>query len=417
MSIKQRMYPTSAQAALMLEWCHQARFIYNVQVAEFRARNNLRSSGGAWVDERSPQDKIKRLRTRLPWLSAGPSIVHQSASRDFERALTNYHAGRADAPDFHRKDSRSGGFAVRDVTLRRLNRRWATISVPKVGPVRFRISRQWTEITAATSARVRLDDGRWHVSLTVPAREKIVAGTGLIVGIDRGVKNTIATSDGVLSRIPTLTPGQQERWRRLEGTKVLTMKGSKRRARVLDQMASLRRRQNDLATNWIEQTTTALARSYDLIVIEDLRLTNMMRRPEPISSPADPGKFLPNGASAKSGLNRVLHASRMGRFATRLQDKTSAVVKVDPRNTSRRCPECGHTAAENRESQAVFVCRRCGHRANADLNAARNILQRGVEGNGAMQGLEPADGGEWAAAPAYAGTSASDRRAAQWHHR
>lgn len=410
-SIRQRLYPTPAQASLMLEWCHQARFVYNVQVAEFRMRRELRASGGAWVAERAPQDKIKRLRARLPWLSAGPSIVHQSASRDFERALSNYYAGRAEAPTFHRKDSRAGGFVIREVTLRRLNRRWAVISVPKVGPVRFRISRPWAEISSASTARARLDNGQWHVSLTVPARGKIVAGTGMMVGIDRGVKNTIATSDGTLSRIPTLTVGQQHRWRRLERAKSRTTKGSKRRVKVLDQLAALRRRQNDLATNWIEQTTTHLARSYDLIVIEDLRLTDMMRRPAPISDPEDPSDFLPNGAAAKSGLNRVLHASRMGRLATRLRDKTSAVLAVDPRNTSRRCPECGHTAAENRESQAVFVCRSCGHRANADLNAARNILERGMAIAGAAQEQEPADGGEWATAP-DSGASASDRRAA-----
>jgi putative transposase len=54
------------------------------------------------------------------------------------------------------------------------------------------------------------------------------------------------------------------------------------------------------------------------------------------------------------------------------------VIDVDPRHTSDRCEACGHTAAENRASQAVFSCRRCGHTVNADEHAACNILRAGL---------------------------------------
>lgn len=52
------------------------------------------------------------------------------------------------------------------------------------------------------------------------------------------------------------------------------------------------------------------------------------------------------------------------------------LAKVDPKNTSRQCPNCGHTSAENRKSQAVFVCTRCGHKAHADTVGAVNTLAR-----------------------------------------
>jgi putative transposase len=54
------------------------------------------------------------------------------------------------------------------------------------------------------------------------------------------------------------------------------------------------------------------------------------------------------------------------------------VVKVDPRNTSRTCSECGHCEKLNRKSQSVFKCRSCGHSMNADLNAAINIAARAL---------------------------------------
>jgi putative transposase len=51
---------------------------------------------------------------------------------------------------------------------------------------------------------------------------------------------------------------------------------------------------------------------------------------------------------------------------------------VDPRHTSQTCAQCGHVEAANRVSQAVFRCRRCGHAAHADTNAAVNILRAGL---------------------------------------
>jgi len=54
------------------------------------------------------------------------------------------------------------------------------------------------------------------------------------------------------------------------------------------------------------------------------------------------------------------------------------VVFVDPRNTSRTCPECGHCHKGNRQSQSEFACRHCGYSANADFVGARNIRARAM---------------------------------------
>ncbi|WP_225900023.1 zinc ribbon domain-containing protein [Croceicoccus gelatinilyticus] len=62
----------------------------------------------------------------------------------------------------------------------------------------------------------------------------------------------------------------------------------------------------------------------------------------------------------------------------KLGERGGILISVDPRSTSRQCAECGHTAPENRESQATFRCNVCDHQAHADINAARNILARGI---------------------------------------
>jgi len=266
---------------------------------------------------------------------------------------------------------------VRDLAVRRLNLRWAQVQVPKVGWVRFRLSRPWGQITAATSARVTFQHDRWHVSLTTPPPVRVPAGTGAVIGIDRGVANTLATSDGLMVHAPSWTPGEQARYLHLQWRMARQTKGSNRREVTKTALGVLHRRLTDRRTDWVEQTTTTLARQYDQVALEGLNTANMTRRPRAVPDPDQPKAYLPNGARAKAGLNRAILASCWGAFATRLGHKTT-VVLVDPRNTSRMCHQCGHTSSANRESQAVFTCTRCGHTAHADTNAARNILARAL---------------------------------------
>lgn len=94
------------------------------------------------------------------------------------------------------------------------------------------------------------------------------------------------------------------------------------------------------------------------------------------------GGHAPNGAAAKAGLNKSINDAGWGIFLRVLFAKAESagrqVIAVDPRHTSQRCAQCGHTAAGNRVSQAAFRCLACGHQANADVNAAINILRAGL---------------------------------------
>ena len=121
---------------------------------------------------------------------------------------------------------------------------------------------------------------------------------------------------------------------------------------------------------------------YDLLVVEDLRIANMLRRAKPVPDPDKPGQYLANGARAKSGLSRSISDAGWGRFVSVLRAKAEEAgrtwIEVDPRHTSDGCENCGHAAPENRVTQAAFECQRCSHRAQADEHAARNLLRAGL---------------------------------------
>lgn len=392
LGIKQRLFPDSIQAAGLVEHCHHARFVYNIgleQRSMWRRDKHQRGSRSAPpITYRTQAAELTQLRREFDWLHLGSSSVQQQALRDLDRAFANFFAGKAKYPTYKRRDERSGGFYVRDLTVRRLNRRLGTIMVPKVGPVRFRISRQWADIDAAVSARVTHQNGQWHVCFTTPISRRSPAGTGRTVGIDRGVTNTIATSHGEIYRIPTWTTREQTRFRALhqqlsrqtaaakaEGR---VLDGCRNRAKTLDAIARMRARLEDRRSAWVEEITTQLARTFDVVIVEDLQIRNMVRRPAPKPDPQRASAHLPNHAKAKAALNRAIYGSRWGQFANRIEHKSN-LIRVRAAYSSQECRRCHRVAPENRKSQAEFWCIACGHTNHADTNAAQNIEARGLE--------------------------------------
>jgi transposase len=210
--------------------------------------------------------------------------------------------------------------------------------------------------------------GRWHVAFAAIPPPVAGPGTGQVVGVDQGVAVSAALSTGDLMSVSGLREAEAKRLLRLQRKLARAKRGSKRRQRVKTAIARLKARETDRSKDWIEKTSTDLARRFDVIRVEELSIRGMVRSAR--GTVEMPGR----NVRAKAGLNRSIHAAGWGRLVTRLEDKAPGrVEKIDPAYRSQTCNACGHRAAENRESQAVFRCRACGHAAHADVNAARNI--------------------------------------------
>ena len=295
-------------------------------------------------------------------------MVQQQALRDFDQAMKNFFAGTHRRPTW-RKAGRNEGFrivAVKPGHVRRVSRNTGQVWVPKAGWVRFRWSRA---VSAAKSYRVTADRARrWHIAFAAIPDPIPAPGTGDVVGIDRGVTVSAALSTGQMLCVPRLGPRRQRRLRRLQRKLARGRPGSNRRRQVKATIARLRARESDVRKDWAEKLSTDLARSFDVIRVEDLRVTSMTRSAR--GTPDAPGR----NVSQKSGLNREILRSGWGLLVRRLEDKASGrVEKISAAFTSQRCSACGHIAAESRKSQALFACVACGFACNADVNAARNI--------------------------------------------
>ncbi|MFC6156636.1 RNA-guided endonuclease InsQ/TnpB family protein [Kribbella jiaozuonensis] len=366
-----RMYPTPAQAGGLLEQCAHARYVWNLALEQWSMWTRDKPPTPGYLDQAR---QLTEARAAFGWLRAGSQTVQQQALRDFDQATKNFYSGTHRRPTW-RNASLCKGFRIvghQASRVVKLNGKWAAVNVPKVGWVRFRLSRA---VPDAKSYRITCDRrGRWHIAFAVIPQPVPAPGTGKVIGVDRGVAVSAALSSGELLTCPGLSERELERLKQLQRRLARCRDGSQRCRQVRASIARLHARAHDRRRDWVEKTTTDLARRFDLIRVEDLRITQMTKRPQPRHDPERPGTFVPNGRRAKAGLNRGILSNGWGLLVRRLQHKAAGrIEKVNPAYTSQTCSVCRHCAPENRESQAVFRCVACGHRANADVNAAVNI--------------------------------------------
>jgi putative transposase len=382
-----RLVVSPAQERILRAHCAHARYIWNLAVEQQSYWRPGRNSAPGFLAQAA---QLTEARAAFGWLRDGSQMVQQQALRDFAQAMADFYAGTHRRPTW-RKADRNEGFrivAVKPGHIRRLSRKTGQVWVPKAGWVRFRWSRT---VPAARSYRVTRDRaGRWHIAFAAIPEPVAGPGTGEVVGIDRGVTVSAALSTGELLHCPGLRPAERTRLARLQRRLARARRGSTRRQQVRAAIAGLKAREGDRRKDWAEKLSTDLARRFDVIRVEDLKIRNMTRSAR--GSISEPGR----NVRLKTGLNRQITASGWGRLARRLEDKAPGrVEKIKPHFTSQCCSACGHVDPKSRESQARFQCTACSFACNADVNAATNIAAghavtaRGGDGTARPANREP----------------------------
>jgi putative transposase len=231
--------------------------------------------------------------------------------------------------------------------------------------------------------QIKRSGRRWMLVLScddVPTNP--MPATGRQAGVDVGIVRYATLSDGTGVDNPRWGRAAAERLTAAQQRLARAKRRSKNRVRRRETVAARHRKIANQRKDFHYKQARELAAHYDLLVVEDLQIANMLRRAKPVPDPDNPGQFLPNGARAKSGLNRSIGDAGWGQFVSILRAKAEDAgrtwIEVDPRHTSDGCEKCGYAATENRVTQAAFECQQCSHRAPADEHAARNILRAGL---------------------------------------
>ncbi|WP_371503047.1 transposase [Kitasatospora sp. NBC_00374] len=267
--------------------------------------------------------------------------------------------------------------------------RWDSTPHDPVTRVRFqgvghvKVNQHRAVVGKVRTVSVKREGRKWFVVLTAEQDQpEQLPATGSVVGIDLGIANFLADSNGEFVPNPRHARTVAAKIEAAQRALARCKRRSNRRRKAVAKVADLHRKVRRQRLDHAHKTALGLVRAHDFIAHEDLKIRNMSKAPKPKPDPDQPGVFLPNGSASKAGLNRSIADAGWGVFLAVLHAKAESagreLIAVDPRNTSRTCPECGHVAKENRPAQEKFHCQRCGHHAHADTVGALNVLRAGL---------------------------------------
>ncbi|MFD9791403.1 RNA-guided endonuclease InsQ/TnpB family protein [Streptomyces sp. NPDC059070] len=388
------MRPTVGQAAALGEMLRDHCGLYNGALQERRDAYRHISKTSIKYGQQSAQ--LKEIRAFDPERQGRWSFSSQQATlRRLDKAFAAFfrRIKSGDTPGYPRFRG-VNWFDTVDFPKDGDGCRWDSTPHDQQTRVRFqgvghvKVNQHRRVVGKVKTVSVKREGRKWFVVLTAEQTQpEPLPVAGSVVGIDMGIVSFLTTSNGEHVANPrharkaaAKLEAAQHKLSRFG--RVRRDKRTANHQRAVQRVADLHRKVRRQRLDHAHKTALGLVRDHDLIAHEDLKIRNMLRSPTPKPNPEQPGSFLANGAAAKAGLNRSISDAGWGVFLTILHAKAESagrdVIAVDPRNTSRTCPECGHVAAENRPTQEKFHCVSCGHQAHADIVGASNVLRAGL---------------------------------------
>ena len=374
-AFRYRIYPTPEQEALFRQTVGSCRMVYNLCLEQRRLE--WHRSAPRRLTAYDQIKELPALKGEAPWLRDVPNHPLQQAIVDLGEAFKNFFEGRAKFPQFRKRGDRDS-FRYPDPKQFKIEPQ--RIFLPKAGWVSWAQHRP-IEGNPKTATVGREGDW-WYVSIQCKIEKVELPETNLgsAVGLDLGVAKPIVMSTGKVVMLPRTSDEEFRRLASLQQRLARRKQGSKNRRKaqraVARYHAKLARRRKDAA----HKATTRIAKNHGLIVVEDLRVQNMTA--SAAGTVEAPGRKV----RQKAGLNRSILDVAPSQIRQMLAYKAewygSRLIAVPAAYTSQRCNACGYVHKDNRRSQAAFVCLECGNAENADVNAAKNILNLGLKTGG-----------------------------------
>lgn len=396
--VKFRAYPTKEQAEILSRWIGCARLIYNDKVEKDRAARNQgllappdQSYASAKTDDR-------------PYLSEVPSQLLRNSAVRWRQSYERFFKGLGGRPTFKKRGPRDSVWLTDELFSFEGGKLLIGTKKFPVGELEFYAHRPFETPKTIT---IRRKNYQWWVSFcyeteeVIRTPEEILAELRLLPeevlrevseGEDRGVVIPVQSSNG---KAYTLSPIQQKRLRVQEkkikrhqrglarkGHPRLTKKPpSKRYLREQKRLGRCHQYGQNVREDFAHQTSHELAESESrLFVKENLKIKSMVARPKAKKDAS--GKWTKNGRAAKSGLARAILGSAWGRtmlyLSYKAQERNKILIGVEPHYSSQECSECHYIHPDNRQTQSLFVCQKCGYQIHADYNASVNLRERGI---------------------------------------
>ena len=404
--IQLRAYPTEHQKLILSQWMGCARFIWNAKCDEDKYFRGFASKFTPFSDYYETQDqKYSHFKSDelSAWLKDCPSTIQKNSTVNWFNTLKKSIKGLCGRPKRKKKTDKGSIYLTSDLFEFRTDNKKRKLFIGgkkfNIGALNFKAHADFNE---PKSLYIRKERGQYFISFcyedgleqdSFTPKEHLNYLRGVteeqlqktVVGIDRGV--TIPVHAGYeqfdFSKEQKNHLSKADRYiKRLQKKLARQEKGSNRRAKTKYRIAVHHAKKANIRKDFAHKTSHALVNGFGMVfVFEKLNTKQMTRKPKPKKD--ESGRFIPNKAKAKAGLNRAILNVGWHRIATFLKYKAAksgkAVFTVNASYTSQECASCGHTHPDNRKSQEKFKCVSCGYSDNADHNASIVIKNRAIK--------------------------------------
>jgi putative transposase len=376
--IKLRLYPNKHQQNQLQQMFGNDRFIWNImlEMAKTRYKNNPSSK---FVSEYGMDYLIKPLKNDYPFLRESDNSSLQVSNQNLAQAFKILFKHKGGYPRFKSRRSAKQSYTGKS-TVKVIARRY--LKLPKLGYVKSSKTGRLNGVKIKRYTVSLASTGKYYLSLIVDDPSiKPLEKTEAVVGIDMGVADLAITSDGKKYHKfkSNWYEKQSKKWQ---------SKFSRRKDRVTVRVRQFNHNHKDIKeeledySNWqiarvtkaryqtklsnkradyLQKVTTELVKNYDVIVMEDLRTKNLLK----------------NHSLAKSISSQAWREfRRMLEYKCKWYGKK--LITVSPNYTSQICSNCGFHSGKKPLDIREWTCPNCGTHHDRDINAAVNILNKGL---------------------------------------
>jgi putative transposase len=363
---KVELKPNAAQVRYFIKACGVARFTYNYALDLHK--KHYEKTGEHLSAITTQKILCAEKKAKYPWMYEVTGCAAKVATFNAEVAFIKFYKKQTRYPKYKRKGRAKDSFGLdnTDFTAQR-SIRDNHVKIPKLGAVRTK--EKLVVEGRILSATVSRETDRWFISVLQEVEINLKEEDkpkGKPVGIDLGIKTLITASDGEEKQefvLPYDLEKEEKKIKRAQKKLSRKQKGSKNRKKQLVRVARAHRKLRNKRTDFIHKTTTQLAKTKSVIVMEDLNTKGMVK----------------NHCLAKAISNAAF-----GEIKRQLEYKTtwygSKLIFVSrwfP--SSKMCSKCGFINKDLSLSERTWVCPECGTEHNRDFSAATNILAEGLK--------------------------------------